>query len=194
MDAQQLVAIREFFPWSVRKNRALGMDITDFAINALGFVGTGFSFLMWMPQARITWHSRNDAVRLAGISETTQWLLVLGYTVWGTYGLLSSSLWVAAPSIVAIPLAAATIVVIRRGRRLPDEGRSFPIFSSTDADPFTTISDGLIALTGSIPIISMHAEAPAEAHSEMHVSSDALGEPLPHSAGYVATGTIPILA
>ncbi|QYH36326.1 hypothetical protein [Salinibacterium sp. M195] len=170
------------------------MDITDFAINALGFVGTTFSFLMWVPQARITWQSRNDAVRLAGISETTQWLLVLGYGVWGAYGLLSASMWVAAPSVIAIPLAAATIVVIRRGRRLPDEGRSFPIFSSTDADPFVTISDGLIALTESIPIIHTHGETRAEEALVTHDTSDALGEPLPQSAGYTATGTIPILA
>ncbi|EAR25309.1 hypothetical protein A20C1_01936 [marine actinobacterium PHSC20C1] len=170
------------------------MDITDFAINALGFVGTGFSFLMWMPQARITWQSRNDAVRLAGISETTQWLLVLGYSVWGAYGLLSASMWVAAPSVIAIPLAAATIVVIRRGRRLPDEGRSFPIFSSTDADPIATISDGLIALTESIPIITMGSEVPVEVPIEAHTSSDVLGASLPQSAGYAATGTIPILA
>ena len=170
------------------------MDITDIAINALGFAGTCFSFLMWMPQARITWQSRNDAVRLAGISETTQWLLVLGYGVWGTYGLLSESLWVAAPSVVAIPLAAATIVVIRRGRRLPDEGRSFPIFSSTDADPFVTISDGLLALTGSIPIISAHVDVSAEPAHVADLAPEGLGEPLPQSAGYTATGAIPILA
>ncbi|MEV8254198.1 hypothetical protein AB0O95_09565 [Rhodoglobus sp. NPDC076762] len=170
------------------------MNITDFAVNALGFIGTGFSFLMWMPQARITWQSRNDAVRLAGISETTQWLLVMGYTVWGAYGVLSASMWVAAPSVIAIPLAAATIVVIRRGRRLPDEGRSFPIFSSTDADPLVTISDGLVALTESIPIISTHHETAAEGADSAHSSADLLGEPLPQSAGYAATGTIPILA
>ncbi|QAV69287.1 hypothetical protein ESZ53_01830 [Salinibacterium sp. UTAS2018] len=170
------------------------MNITDFAVNALGFVGTAFSFLMWVPQARITWQSRNDAVRLAGISETTQWLLVFGYTTWGAYGLMSASFWVAAPSVIAIPLAVATIVVIRRGRMLPDEGRSFPIFSSTDADPLVTISDGLVALTESIPIIHTHAEAPAETTRASHDSSDVLGELLPHAAGYTATGTIPILA
>jgi uncharacterized protein with PQ loop repeat len=170
------------------------MDTTDIVINALGFAGTAFSFLMWVPQARITWQSRNDAVRLAGISETTQWLLVLGYTMWGAYGLLSASMWVAAPSVIAIPLAAATIVVIRRGRRLPDDGCSFPIFSSTDADPIATITDGLIALTESIPIISMQSEASAEASVNDHSPSDMLGESLPQSAGYAATGTIPILA
>jgi len=181
-------------PRAVRKIKSNGMNITDFAINALGFVGTIFSFLMWVPQARTTWQSRNDAVRLAGISQTTQWLLVFGYTVWGAYGLMSASLWVAAPSAVAIPLAAATIVVIRRGRRLPDDGRSFPIFSSTDADPLVTISDGLVALTESIPIISMSNETATEAAVSSHASSDVLGEPLPASAGYAATGTIPILA
>ena len=170
------------------------MDTTDIVINALGFAGTAFSFLMWVPQARITWQSRNDAVRLAGISETTQWLLVLGYSMWGAYGLLSASFWVAAPSVVAIPLAAATVVVIRRGRRLSDDGRSFPIFSSTDADPIATITDGLIALTESIPIISMHSEATNAESNDVHASSEVLGEPLPQSAGYAATGTIPILA
>jgi uncharacterized protein with PQ loop repeat len=169
------------------------MDITDIALNTLGLAGTAFSFLMWVPQARITWQSRNDAVRLAGISETTQWLLVFGYTVWGTYGVLSQSMWVAAPSLVAVPLAAATIVVIRRGRRLPDDGRSFPIFSSTDADPIATITDGLIALTESIPIISSGVHEVHDASVEAHASSENFGEPLPESAGYAATGTIPIL-
>lgn len=177
-----------------QKERALGMDITEIAINALGFAGTAFSFLMWVPQARITWQSRNDAVRLAGISETTQWLLVFGYTVWGAYGVLSASMWVAAPSVIAIPLAAATIVVIRRGRLLADDGRSFSIFSSTDADPITSISDGLIALTESIPIISMHTDEPVDGALVSHDVSDVLGEPLPHSAGYTATGAIPVLA
>ncbi|MGV8897433.1 MAG: hypothetical protein ACOH10_08175 [Rhodoglobus sp.] len=127
------------------------MDINPLVINALGFAATSFSILMWLPQARTTWQSRNDAVRLAGISETTQWLLVGGYLLWGVYGLLSESFWVAAPSIVALPVAMTTIVVIHRGRKLPETTRSVPILSLSE-----TVS--MAPVTAATPIISTHTE------------------------------------
>ncbi len=105
------------------------MDISIVLVNALGFVATGFSILMWLPQARTTWQNRNDPVRLTGISEGTQWLLVACYVLWGAYGVVSQSLWVSAPSVLAVPLAIATIVIIRRGRTLPLVTRSIPIIT-----------------------------------------------------------------
>lgn len=113
------------------------MVISSVLVNALGFVATGFSILMWLPQARTTWQNRNDPVRLTGISEVTQWLLVACYLLWGAYGVVIQSLWVSAPSALAVPLAIATIVIVRRGRTLPLATRSIPII--TLGDP---ISDG----------------------------------------------------
>src|SRR5690606_29868320 len=102
-----------------QKDQNSPMDIGSIVVNALGFIGTAFSILMWIPQARITWGARNDPAKLAGISETTQWLLTGSYLVWGIYGLLADSPWIAAPSVVALPIAIASVIIVRRGRRLP---------------------------------------------------------------------------
>ncbi len=123
---------------AVRKNRTTGMDISVILVNALGFVATGFSLLMWLPQARTTWQNRNDPVRLTGMSEATQWLLVACYVLWGAYGVVSASLWVSAPSVLAVPLALATIVIVRRGRTLPHITKSIPII--TAAEPMSAES------------------------------------------------------
>lgn len=149
---------------AVRKNRTTGMDISVILVNALGFVATGFSLLMWLPQARTTWKNRNDPVRLTGISEGTQWLLVACYVLWGAYGVVIQSLWVTAPSVLAVPLAIVTIVIIRRGRTLPLATRSIPII---------TVDEPMSAgpATASVPII-----APAQ------------------SVTNPATGSLPILA
>ena len=149
------------------------MDINPLVINAVGFTATGFSILMWLPQARTTWQSRNNAVRLAGISETTQWLLVGGYLLWSVFGLLSGSLWVAAPSVVALPVAMATIVLIHRGRRLPEATRSVPILSVSE-----TVS--MAPITASTPIISTDAD--------VAVGETVTAEP------YTNSGIIPILS
>ncbi len=108
------------------------MAINIVLVNALGFIATGFSILMWLPQARTTWQNRNDPLRLTGISEATQWLLVACYVLWGAYGVVSNSLWVSAPSVLAVPLAIATIVIVRRGRTLPLVTRSIPIITADE--------------------------------------------------------------
>jgi uncharacterized protein with PQ loop repeat len=133
------------------------MVIDEIVLNALGFAATGFSIFMWVPQARTTWRYRNDALRLAGISETTQWMLMIGYLLWGIYGVLSESLWVAAPSVVSMPLAFATIVLIHRGRRLAPTLRSVSIIAMDEAlSTGATIepASGVEVATASIPIIS----------------------------------------
>lgn len=163
------------------------MHVDDFIINALGLVGTGFSICMWAPQARITWQSRNDPARLAGVSETTQWLLLIGYLIWGVYGVLSGSIWITMPSIVASPLALATIIVVRRGRRLPMTV-SVPIISANESHSDVDTTTGVIPvipvadtvheidMTSPIPIVS----------TEVDVEVQDEAEP--------ATGTIPIFA
>ena len=123
------------------------MDTTELIINVLGFVATLFAIFMWVPQARITWQNRNNAQKLAGVSETTQWLSAVSYLLWGFFGALSESFWVMAPSLISFPLSVATIVVVRRGRRLPPLTKSIPII------PMTTGSISVITTTASLPIV-----------------------------------------
>lgn len=146
---------------------------TALLVNVIGFVATGFGLFMWVPQARATWRNRNDAIRLAGVSETTQWLAVGSYLLWGAFGALSESFWVAAPSLVGFPLAVATIIVVRRGRRLPPLTKSIPIIATTG--PLSVIA----AVTASIPIVSTSTTA----------TVGGTGGP----GSYTATGTIPVL-
>ncbi|WP_168627042.1 PQ-loop repeat-containing protein [Cryobacterium sp. BB307] len=148
----------------------MGIDIS--LLDLLGFTATAFSVCMWIPQARTTWKSRNDVTRLAGISQTSQWLMMIGYVLWGLFGVLSGSLWVAAPSAVIIPLALATIIIVRRARRLPFV-RSVPILSTSDP---VTVDE----TTASIPILSTDDAVPASEISAPGVSP--------------TTGTIPVLA
>ncbi|HEU4808300.1 MAG TPA: hypothetical protein VFT01_08565 [Homoserinimonas sp.] len=157
------------------------MHIDDLVLNALGFAATGFSIFMWIPQARTTWQNRNDALRLAGISETTQWLLMIGYLLWGIYGVMSESFWVAAPSVVSFPLALATIVLIHRGRRLPPATRAVSIISMTEPLSVGAMTEQVVeTTTASIPIISTEAAV-------------AVGETTATDS-FPNTGTVPILA
>lgn len=153
------------------------MVINSVLVNALGFVATGFSILMWLPQARTTWQNRNDPVRLTGISEVTQWLLVACYVLWGAYGVVSQSLWVSAPSVLAVPLAIATIVIVRRGRRLPPATRSIPII--TAEEPMSAAAPSHDSDLESTPIF--HTGQPANA------------EPSRSDIPHPPTGSLPIL-
>jgi len=177
------------------------MHIDDFVLNALGFSATGFSLLMWVPQARTTWLNRNDGVKLAGVSEATQWLMMIGYVLWGLFGVLSNSLWVAAPSVISIPLALGTILVVRRGRRLAPATRAVSIIAMDEplstgvlADPLTVVS----TTTQSIPIISTDAavgEVTPTGSVQIITSEPAASASVP-AVPYTrtTTGTIPILA
>jgi uncharacterized protein with PQ loop repeat len=159
-------------PRTVRENETPPMDIDHLLVNMLGFAATAFSVLMWIPQARTTWQNRNDAIRLAGISETTQWFTMIGALLWGVFGVLSHSFWVAAPTLVSLPLALATIVVVRRGRALPLT-RSVPIISTSE--PLSVLEG-----TGSISIVSTEGAAAVGEIGMSHASA--------------STGTIPILS
>jgi uncharacterized protein with PQ loop repeat len=161
------------------------VDITTFFVsaifvNAIGFVATAFSICMWIPQARITWQNRNDPIRLAGVSETTQWLSMCGYLLWGVFGVMIESFWVAAPSLVSFPLSVATIIVVRRGRRLPAT-RTVPILSTTgpmDVIPATFVPSTFVPSTGPVPILSTPSSTPEAVET----------------GGYTPTTPIPVLA
>ncbi|MEX1078317.1 MAG: hypothetical protein WED09_04335 [Homoserinimonas sp.] len=179
------------------------MHIDELVLNALGFAATGFSLLMWIPQARTTWLNRDDSLKLAGVSEATQWLMMVGYLLWGLFGVLSSSLWVAAPSVISIPLALGTIVVVRRGRRLAPTTRSVSIISMDEplsAGVMTDPLSNVAATTQPIPIISSESSvAVGESTSTGSISiisSDAPVAAAEHApaSSFMTTDIIPVLA
>lgn len=161
-----------------------GIDTTELIINVLGFVATLFAIFMWVPQARITWQNRNNAQKLAGVSETTQWLSAASYLLWGVFGALSESFWVMAPSLISFPLSVATIVVVRRGRRLPPLTKSIPII------PMTAESISVIPTTASMPIVGTATAPIPIVSSGTAASVGTSGAP----GEYTVTGPIPVLA
>ena len=89
-------------------------------VDIIGFTASVISFLLWLPQARQTWKNRSNAQALAGISLTTQALVVMNATLWGAYAVSTNAFWVGAPGIINAPLAVGTIVIaVRAGRRIP---------------------------------------------------------------------------
>lgn len=86
-------------------------------INILGFLASVISFALWIPQAKITWENRNIPEKLAGISKGTQMLVIANATIWALYSILTEAYWTGAPGIVNLPLAVATLVLIRRAER-----------------------------------------------------------------------------
>lgn len=175
------------------------MDITGLLTNGIGFIATLFSIVMWVPQARITWRNRNDAVRLAGVSEATQWCSMIGYLLWGVFGMLIGSFWVAAPSVVSFPLSLATIVVVRRARRMSPAAASVSIITMSEPLAETDPTDAVAILsTASIPVITTGAgDAPSTVTVPI-LSSPAVPEPSLAPPGLVEgpppTAPVPVLA
>ena len=87
-----------------------------FAINILGFTMSCVAVVMWIPQASNTWRMRHDRQALQGISIGTQVLLACNAIGWVLYGLATGALWVGAPSIINLPLAIITIIIVHRSR------------------------------------------------------------------------------
>lgn len=95
------------------------MDFTDLITHAVGLCASTIAFLLWLPQARLTWQLRHEPTKLAGISLGTQWLVILNATLWFAYGWLESAFWIAAPGFINLPLASATILMVYRARSRP---------------------------------------------------------------------------
>jgi uncharacterized protein with PQ loop repeat len=176
------------------------VDVTGLLANGIGFIATVFSIVMWVPQARITWRNRNDAVRLAGVSEATQWCSMIGYLLWGVFGMLIGSFWVAAPSVVSFPLSLATIVVVRRARRMSPAAASVSIITMSEPLSETDPTDAVAILsTASIPVIATGSgEAPSTVtvpilSSPAPETSFAL-TPQPRVDGTPPTAPVPVLA
>lgn len=87
-------------------------------IEGIGFLASAVSLVLWWPQAARVWRHRHDDGRLGGVSITSQVLLVVNAALWGGYAVVTGSFWVGAPGLVNAPLAVATIVLLRRSRRV----------------------------------------------------------------------------
>ncbi|WP_298454891.1 hypothetical protein [uncultured Cellulomonas sp.] len=85
------------------------------ATEVIGMMASLTSFLLWLPQGARVWKHRHDPAQLSGIALSTQVIAVAGNLLWGVYAVLLGSLWLGAPAVVNLPIALATIVVLRRG-------------------------------------------------------------------------------
>ena len=92
------------------------MSPSDLAENGIGFLAAVISFVMFVPQARLTWQARGNPEALKAVSLGTQWFILCNATLWGFYAVLTSAFWTGAPGLVNFPLAVFTIVAVRRAR------------------------------------------------------------------------------
>ena len=83
---------------------------------AIGFVASVVSLVLWWPQAARVWRHRHDGGQLGGVSISTQVLLLVNAALWGAYAVATGSFWVGAPGLVNVPLALLTITLLRRAR------------------------------------------------------------------------------
>lgn len=86
----------------------------------VGFTASTIAFVLFLPQATKTWRLRHDPNALRGIALGTQWLVVANAVLWFLYGWLTQAFWIAAPGFVNLPLAAATIYLVKRARGVAD--------------------------------------------------------------------------
>ncbi|EYR65076.1 hypothetical protein N866_15270 [Actinotalea ferrariae CF5-4] len=79
-----------------------------------GLLASITGLLLWLPQGLRVWRDRHDPERLAGIALPTQVLSLAGNVLWLVHAIGIGSFWLGAPSIVNMPIAVMTIVVVRR--------------------------------------------------------------------------------
>lgn len=82
----------------------------------LGIVASVIAFVLWLPQAVKAWESRSDPHALAGVSLSTQVLVLANAVLWAGYGVETGALWVAAPGLVNAPLSLLVMGLIVRSR------------------------------------------------------------------------------
>lgn len=83
-------------------------------VNIVGFLASSFSFILWLPQARLTWLNRKNPEKLSGISLGTQYAVVCNALLWGVYAFLAEAWWAGALGIVNLPLALGTIYLVKK--------------------------------------------------------------------------------
>jgi len=91
------------------------------ATQAIAMMASLTSFVILLPHAARIWKYRNDPAELRGIAMGSQIIGLAGTFLWGAYAILTDQVWVGAPHLVNGPITVATIVVLRRARRLVDD-------------------------------------------------------------------------
>ena len=87
-------------------------------IHFIGFIGSSLSFILWIPQARLTWKNRKNPEKLSAVSVGTQWVVVANAITWGIYAVLTGAWWAGAPGVINLPLAVGTIFLISKARKI----------------------------------------------------------------------------
>lgn len=78
-------------------------------MNILGLVANITSLVLWIPQAKITYQNRHNREALKVISYGTQTIASANTILWGVYGILIHSIWLAMGTIFILPLTLWTI-------------------------------------------------------------------------------------
>ena len=86
-------------------------------VGAVGLMASVTAFVLFLPQALLTWRRRGDVEALRGVALGTQVVLLANAGLWGVYGVLTGAFWVAAPGLLNAPLAVLTIALVLRSRR-----------------------------------------------------------------------------
>ena len=94
------------------------MSQHEMLVSVIGMFASVISFVLWIPQATLVWRERNNPIALIGVSPVTQILVLCNATLWGVYAILTSAFWAGAPGIINAPLAASTLVILYRGRKI----------------------------------------------------------------------------
>lgn len=91
--------------------------MTELLTDLIGFLSAVISFVLFLPQASLTWTNRGNPEALRSVSAGTQYLILCNAILWGVYAMLTEAFWVGAPGLVNAPLAVVTLVLLHRSRR-----------------------------------------------------------------------------
>lgn len=86
-------------------------------VDVIGFAASVTAFVLFLPQAALTWRARHNPAALRGVSVGTQLTLLLNAILWGVYGVSTNAYWVAAPGLINGPLAVLTLWLVMRPQR-----------------------------------------------------------------------------
>lgn len=95
--------------------------IIKLLIEFAGILASAVTFIMFIPTAAGVWRHRNTPSSLAGVSASTAWMMVIGSTSWIVYGLGTGAFWIAAPSLVNLPLGVFILFLLGRARGMSAE-------------------------------------------------------------------------
>ena len=85
--------------------------------NIIGAIAATISVTLFIPQAATTWKNRTNPQALAGINAGTQVLVATNALAWFALGYLEENFWISAPGLLNLPLALATLHILKQHRK-----------------------------------------------------------------------------